>query len=209
VKIFLAILVIGALLFVADTAARGVAEGRAASYLQEELGLEDEPEVSFGGTPFILKAMGGSLPSVEVEAEDIVSRGLRLHDVSLQFDSVKASFGDLLSGSGSVRTDGGTGSASLSAEDLSSYLKKRGAPAEIMIFRGDIAVTTPELGTQIGTPTLENGFLVISPEGSPMPLRIRLPGITGGLEYEKASIDDKIVTLEFSVPAGPLEAPAA
>ena len=208
-KIFLAILVIGGLLFVADTTARGVAEGRAASYLQEELELQDEPEVSFGGAPFLLKAMGGSLSSVEVEADDIVSRGLRLHDVSLRFDSVEASFGDLMSGSGGVRTEGGTGTASLSAEDLSSYLKKRGAPAEIMIFRGDIAVTTPELGTQIGTPTLEDGFLVISPEGSPVPLRIRLPGITGGLEYDKVSIDDKLVILEFSVPAGPLEAPAA
>ena len=209
-KIIVAVLAVGALLFGVDTFARGVAEDRAASYVQNEMDLAEKPEVSLGGTPFLLKALGGSVPDVEIEAESITTKGLRLEDVVINFDSIEASLGGLLSGDAKgVTTSGGTGKASLTGGALTDYLKGRGAPVDIMLVRGALAVTTQQLGTQNGEVSVDGANLVITSPAIPRPLEIKLPGITEGLVYENVSITRDAIVLEVSVPAGRLRAPAA
>lgn len=210
VKILISLLVVGALLFGVDTVARGVAEGRAASYVQSEMDLAEEPEVSLGGTPFLLKAIGGSVPDVEVKAGSIVAKGLKLEDVVITFDSIDVSFGSLLSGDPKgVTTSGGTGEASIKADALTEYLEKRGAPVEIMLIRGALAVTSPQLGTQNGDVAIDGADLLITSPALPEPFAIRLPGITEGLVYEDVSITRDALVLEVSVPSGRLRPPAS
>ena len=209
-KLLLAILVVGALFFGVDSVARGVAEGRAASYVQSEMELDEEPEVSLGGMPFLLKALGGSIPDVEVKADSIVAEGLKLEDIVITFDSIEASLGGLLSGDAKgVTTSGGTGKAALSAESLADYLRKRDVPVEIMLVRGALAVTSPQLGTQNGDVSIDGDNLLISSPALPEPLAIRLPGITEGLVYEDVTITRDSIELEVSIPAGRLRSPAA
>ena len=209
-KFLLGLVVVGLLLFGVDSVARNVAEGRAASYVQNEMDLAEEPEVSLGGTPFLPKALGGTIPDVEVKADKIVAKGLEVDDVVITFESIDVSLGSLMSGDAKgVTSSGGEGSATLTADSLTAYLKEKGVDAEIMFVRGALAVTTPELGTQTGELSLKDGRLSIASPGVPRPIRIRLPGITEGLVYEKVAIDRENIVLDVSVPAGPLRAPAA
>lgn len=209
-KILVSLIVIGLLFFGVDALARNVAEGRAASYVQSEMDLAEEPEVTLGGTPFLINAAGGTIPNVQVDADRIVAKGLELEDVAITFESVDVSLGGLLSGDAeNITTSGGEGTASLTAASLSSYLEQQGAPAEIVIVRGAIGVTTQQLGTQNGELSIENGRLAIRSPALPRPLKVRLPGIAGGLVYEDVSIDRDAIVLEVSVPPGPLTAPAA
>ena len=209
-KLLVSLVVLGLLFFGVDALARNVAEGRAASYLQSEIGLEEEPEVSLGGTPFLFQAIGGSIPNVQVNADELVAKGLELHDVAITFDSVEVSLGSLLSGDAEkITTAGGDGTAHLKAAALSRYLKQQGAPAEIVIVRGAIGVTTPQLGTQNGEVSIDDGRLAIASPALPRPLKVKLPGIAGGLVYEDVSFDREGLVLEVSIPPGPLTAPAA
>lgn len=210
VKILVSLVIVGALLFGVDMVARGVAEGRAASYVQSEMELAEEPEVSLGGTPFLIKALGGSIPDVEVKAGRIVAEGLKLEDVVITFDSIDVSLGGLLSGDPKgVTTSGGSGEASISSDSLTDYLRKSGAPVEIMLIRGALAVTSPKLGTQNGDVSIKGDDLLVISPALPEPLAIGLPGITEGLVYENVSITRDAIVLEVSVPAGRLRSPAS
>lgn len=209
-KILVSLFVIGLLLFGVDALARNVAESRAASYVQGEMDLSEKPEVSLGGTPFLLQALDGSIPNVEVDAEALVAKGLELHDVAIMFDSVDVSLGSLVSGDAErITTSGGKGTAALSPASLSRYLERRGVPVEIVIARGAIGVTTPQLGTQNGKLSIDDGRLTITSPALRRPLKVRLPGIAGGLVYDDVTIDRSGIVLGVSVPPGPLTAPAA
>ena len=209
-KILLSLLVVLALLFGVDVLARNTAEGRAASYVQSEMDLAEEPEVSLGGMPFLLKALGGTVPDVEVRADSIVTEGLKLENIVINFDSIDVSLGGLLSGDAKgVKTSGGTGEASLKADALTKFLRDSGAPVEIMLVRGALAVTSPKLGTQNGDVSVDGDDLLVISPALPDPLAIPLPGITEGLIYKDVSITRDAIVLKVSVPAGRLRSPGA
>lgn len=107
VRWFTAILIVlGALLVVADrvgawAAERAVAE-QVAQELQEYGVTASAPDVSVGGFPFLTQAMAGRYESVGVRLRDVESEGLRLPVLDLTATDVTASMSTLLERSGPV-----------------------------------------------------------------------------------------------------------
>ena len=74
-----------------DVIARDRAEERIAEEVAIELGLEDSPEVTVGGTVFLPQVAGGSISHVRVEAESATLASLPMVDLVLELEGVSAS----------------------------------------------------------------------------------------------------------------------
>ncbi|HYP44365.1 MAG TPA: DUF2993 domain-containing protein [Propionibacteriaceae bacterium] len=95
---------------VADRAAQQVAESRAATQLQAQLGTAEEPEVDIQGFPFLTQARQQSLSSVRVVADGVRPPGstttvqhvdLKLRDVSSR-DNFATSTAEQVSGTATL-----------------------------------------------------------------------------------------------------------
>ncbi|MGH2753628.1 MAG: LmeA family phospholipid-binding protein, partial [Actinomycetota bacterium] len=96
--IFLA--VVGLLFVAADFVMRQVAEDRLAGRVGAALELEEDPRLELGGWPFVLHALDGNFPEVEVTADKLSTRGVVLEDVRVSLRNVRFELGDVVSGTG-------------------------------------------------------------------------------------------------------------
>lgn len=142
----------------ADVVARHLAERAAESALEEQLSSAERPEVELGGTPFIPQLVAGKLSSITLDVRGATNCGVRIDRLHAELRGVRGS--------------GGTTQAkSIEGEVLLRYsdLNKTIAPLELSDGAdGRIAIGAggPLLGARAtGLPRIENGELVIEPEG--------------------------------------------
>jgi hypothetical protein len=194
------------LLMVADFVLRQVAEDKLAGRVASALELEAEPDLKLGGWPFVLRALDGNFPEVEVSADRLSSRGVVLRDVEVSLRNVRFDLGEVISGSDrSVQTGGGRGSAALTAEALNAAAERAGADITFDLVDGEVVVTSEALDrpAAAATPTVSERTLTIEAEGVPQPFSLTLPSI-GGATYESVEVVGERLVVQVSLPSGRL-----
>lgn len=204
-------LVILAVLFIGgDIFLKNVTETRAEKQVENLLDLRTTPEVELGGWPFIVRALSGSFPTVELSVTDTRLRGVELEDVQISLTDVGFSLGELLGGSQeAVKFGGGEGSAVMTSEGMTQALRRQGTPAKISLNEdGSVTIRDPRLPQEVtGEMTLEGRSIVVSADGVPQTYTIRLPRLVRGISYDSLTIGEDRAELTFSVAAGTLAAP--
>lgn len=192
---------------IGDALARSAAEERAADHVQTSLGLDEEPEVEFGGWPFLFHAVRGSFPSITVRAPSLRARGVRLEEVLVTLEDVDVDLKEILAGSvEGVRSRGGRGEAVLTEEALNDVLQRSRAPATVSLRGSEVVVEADgnEFPARI---EVRGARLRITAEGLPEALNVELPAVIDGLTYEDVVIEDSLVRLTFTLSAARLRAP--
>ena len=193
-----------ALFVIADFVMRQVAEDKLASRVGDALELDETPDLRLGGWPFVLRALDGNFPEVEVTADTLSSRGVVLEDVDVALRDVRFDLGQIISGADrSVRTGGGTGTAALTASALDEAARREGVDATFDFAGGEVVVTSESFGQAAGTPTVSGRTLTIEAEGFPEPFSIDLPAI-GDATYESVEVDGDRLVVEVTLPPGRL-----
>jgi len=209
VKILIGLVLTLFLLFLAaDYVARSQAERQAGKQLAASLELGDEPDVELGGWPFLLKALGGELPSASFSADEVRSNGVSLTDVEVNVDGLQFELGDILAGSrDAIKVSGGDGSAVLSGSELSKVLRREGVDAKVRLTESGVRVDARRLPKALeGDISIDAGNLVISAGGSTIGT-VRLPQIVDGLTYGDVTVEEEEAILSFDLGPATLSAP--
>jgi len=133
--IILALLFVGANLFVAH-----LAEGKIATALQSSFHLSAKPAVRIGGFPIIFNILSGKIPRVSFDASGATFEGLTVQQIKVALVDVTAR-GGFLHG-GSIRLDVGAGTVQARATNgaVNAYLKEKGQNASISFHAGRAVV---------------------------------------------------------------------
>ena len=187
-----------------DFVARNAAENQVAARAASSLELEDEPDVTIGGFPFLLNFARGTLPTVELAAEGVARRGITLREVVLTLENVRFDWEALSNGSGSVRIGGGTGRALLTEDDFNALLREQGVPAEVRVSDGAV-VAIVEGAEAPAEVTLEGDSLLLSVPEVGAAYEIALPQIGSRMGYRSARLVERGLELRVGLRAGRLE----
>lgn len=121
------VVVLGGLFVAADRVAVHFAESKAADKIRTSEGLEQTPDVSINGFPFLTQVAGGSLDDVEIGIKDFEAKsdkgdaGIRIADLKAEMHGVKFD-----SGYSSATADTATGTARIDYAELLKAVKKQG-----------------------------------------------------------------------------------
>jgi hypothetical protein len=201
-RVLLVILVVLAgVLIVGDIIVKSVAERRMEEAMQTSLNLSSRPDVTVKGWPFILRAMQGEFSSVIVVADGVKAQGLDLRDVRLEFEKVRFSLPQIVSGNERrVRVGSGEGTAELTASELNDALNKRGIPAMVDFADGRVIVNSTQLNVAANAGvSVDSGRLLITPEGGLETLEFELPLFTDGVTYSSARIQGSRAILRVEI----------
>jgi LmeA-like phospholipid-binding len=204
-KLIVVLLVLAGLFIAADFGARALAESWVSRELATSLDLSQRPGVSLGGFPFIPHLVTGDVPSISADAKDFSSNGLAFADVSLTLHRVTFSPTQLARGQKTkISFHDGTGTASLTGEDVTKALQAAGAPSGITVkLDGDHAVIgSDQIGLGIAVSiSLDGGHtLVLQPRGSSIgSFHLSLPTIVPGLSYRAVEIKDSLAVLSLGL----------
>jgi hypothetical protein len=201
-RVLLVILVVLAgVLIVGDIIVKSVAERRMEEAMQTSLNLSSRPDVTVKGWPFILRAMQGEFSSVIVVADGVKAQGVDLRDVRLEFEKVRFSLPQIVSGNERrVRVGSGEGTAELTASELNDALNKRGIPAMVDFADGRVIVNSTQLNVAANAGvSVDSGRLLITPEGGLETLEFELPLFTDGVTYSSARIQGSRAILRVEI----------
>ncbi|MDQ3915381.1 MAG: DUF2993 domain-containing protein [Actinomycetota bacterium] len=214
------LIVVVVLLLVADFGARMIAENLAGRALSSRRGFNGAVDVGFGGFPFLLHLKDKSFDTVTVEAEDVRSGGfadasvatgteVRVDEVRFELRDVLVS-GDLWGDDPDreVRAAGGSGTAVIGQAALNRLV-----PAEYdvrLTLLEDAARVTgsvpqlPAAGEQtVEVPAegvrLEAADLVIEAPAPLGDIRIPIPVLAEGIEFESAAVGRGQLDLTFAL----------
>jgi LmeA-like phospholipid-binding len=95
-RLLIALIVLAALLVLADRVGVMLAERALANQIQAELDLQQRPDVSIRGIPFLTQAIGGHYEEVRVELPDVDSGPLQNIGVDARLRGVRAPLGAVL-----------------------------------------------------------------------------------------------------------------
>jgi hypothetical protein len=203
-KLIIVLVVLAGLFIAADFGARALAESWVSRELATSLHLSQRPGVSLGGFPFIPHLVTGDVPSISADAKDFSSNGLAFADVSLTLHRVTFSSTQLARGQKTkISFHDGTGTASLTGEDVTKALQAGGAPSGVTVkLDGDQAVIgSDQIGLGIAvTISLDGHTLVLQPRGSSIgSFHLSLPTIVPGLSYRAVEIKDSLAVLSLGL----------
>jgi hypothetical protein len=195
--LILLILVIG--LVIGDFAVKQIAERRVASELQASFDPEGEGTVEFGGFPFIVRLLSGSVPVTEISSSSLERRGVRFTDVRMTLQDVEFSWSKIMAGEiGSVSVRDGHGRAELEAGALTKVFAALGRSISLDADGGEVRAS---FGPFSGTAQLsiDGTDLVLGIEGTERTVRVALPRFVQGLQYRSVRINGSEAVVEFSL----------
>jgi hypothetical protein len=180
----LSLLLIAALAvwFLGDRIARPRIEREVAAQLVREYNLPSSPTVRFAGSPFLVKAAGGSIDRVNVKMGRLTSQGLAVDSVDFVADGLRFKPTEAMRGTGDVVAVSVKATVRITAADLTTYLQGRGLPVtlaatgETASVSGTVTVLgISAKGTATGTISVIGSTLQFSPatvsvEGVNVPL---------------------------------------
>jgi hypothetical protein len=191
------------LIVAADFGARLWSQHVVSRELASSFDLQEQPDVSIGGFPFLPKLVSGDLPSVTVEARGYSARGVRLDAVDLSLRDVHVATGQLLSGGdGTVRAAGGEGTARITAADATRALEEQGVPVTVRFEGGRILLGLEEVEGEVeAEASVEGGSVVFRPVDPSIPVSVSfpLPEVVPGMTYTDIRIDDDMAVLSFEL----------
>lgn len=192
---------LAALLVAADFGARLWSQHVVSRELASSFDLQERPDVSIGGFPFLPRLVSGDLPSITVEARGYTSGGVRIDAVDLSLREVHVSTGQLLSGAqGTVRAAGGDGTASITAEDATEALGGQGVPVTVRFEGGRVLLGLAEVGGDVEAGvSVDEGSLIFQPLDPSLPVSFAflLPAVVEGMTYTDVRIEDDVAVLSF------------
>ncbi|MCA1726135.1 MAG: DUF2993 domain-containing protein [Actinobacteria bacterium] len=166
-RLVIVVLVILALLVVGDFGFKAYAEGRFAGQVQQGIGLEEKPDLDLGGFPFALAMARGRLPSANVQADGIITGGLRVQHAEIDLRTVTFKAREILAGTkGTIHADTGSGEATVTEEDLTAYVNMQGYAGRIAFGEAVATVDTQILGANVqatGPMRIKDNRLVFEP----------------------------------------------
>jgi hypothetical protein len=200
-KLLVVLLVLAAGFVLVDIGLKAFAQYWVGRELQQNLDLEERPDVSLGGFPFIPKLFSGSFDTVSVDAVGYAEGDVRIEQVSVDLHEVDIPRSQMLSGrEGSIKASSGQGSASLTGEDLTAAMQAEGIPLTVRFVDGRAVVRQPELGLQgQAEVSLDGQSLVITPSDVPIDISasLALPAIAEGVRYTDIRIEGSLLVIEF------------
>jgi hypothetical protein len=204
-KLTVTLVVLLALLLVADRVGAAVASRAVAAQVQISAGLAAEPEVSIGGFPFLTQALAGRYEDVRVRADDLPAGELTLSRLDASLTGVEVPLSQALSGAVSEVPVSGvqasalvayaelarrSGDRSLSVSPVGDRVRVTGsvrvlgkvleasAVSRVQVVEGDLLVTAEayEVGNQ------KADELISRAVGDRFDLRVPVEGLPYGLE---------------------------
>lgn len=192
------LLVLVGLLIAGDVWLKWTAERRLATELQGSFDASGDATVDFGGFPFVVRLIAGSIPVVQVNSSSLTRRGVRFTDIRMILQDVGFSWAKIMSGEvGSVTIRDGHGRATLGSEVLSKAFARASAVEIDLTERGLEARVGPVRG--VADLSLEGTDLVLSLPGLDRSFSVGLPRFVQGLQYRSVRIDDGRAIIEFSL----------
>jgi hypothetical protein len=158
--IVLALLV--GLLALADRGVAMVSGNAAASAVKLHEGLNETPDVTFRGFPFVTQAWRGKFRAVDVTAHDVVRGGLTMDRIDAHLEGVHLKLDKAIHGKVvEVPVDSGRATVRVSYGNLQTFLAKRAGNLRLVATDAGVRVRSsfgiPGLGSVDveGTPTLK------------------------------------------------------
>lgn len=199
--LLVALLVLLALLVVADRVAVAVAQREIASRVQTSRHLPARPRVHIGGFPFLTQVLAGRYRSVSVTATDVpTTGGIRVASVSATLSGVRVALGDVLhSRVRDVPADSGSGRVTLDFADLNAFLAPRGVT--VAGDRGRLRVTGRV--TVLGHTESVSADALLSVAGDSVTVRPDLTSLAGGAAAALLGSAQSLLTVTLPVPGLP------
>ena len=140
------LLVLLALLVVADRAAAWMAEDRIAEQIakraaEREIRMRGEPDVSVEGFPFLTQVMAGEFQAINIRMSGVSLDGVDVDTLDIRATGVAADVGKLMNGSGEVRASRLTGSATIPFSVVEEALGIEGT--EVTANAGQLVIRVP------------------------------------------------------------------
>jgi hypothetical protein len=183
-RLLFTVVVVLALLTVADRIAVRVASSRVADEVQSSQHLAAAPTVSIHGFPFLTQAFNGRYDDIEVTSRGLVRGRIVASSVTASLRGVRLALGDALGGSlPAVPVDRARLTATLAWDALENA---SGEPVRLSAARGGgVHVVTTVSGRTFGftsDPAVERGELVLVPRDvAGRTIRFGVPALPFGL----------------------------
>ncbi|MHB8513458.1 MAG: LmeA family phospholipid-binding protein [Actinomycetota bacterium] len=166
-KILVTAIVLVALFIAANAIVQKVAENKIASTIQTSFHTSAKPKVSLRGFPIIFNILKGVIPGARIEATSLRVVDLSISSLTIDLAGIHAKLSDLASGK-AVSIDRGIATASVSDQQITSYVRSRNYPVTIHVRSSDVLVTgsVPRVGTATaeGVPRIIGRLLIYHPD---------------------------------------------
>lgn len=164
-RLLVTVVVLAALLAVADRIAVRVAQSQVAAQIKASQRLSTDPTVTIHGFPFLTQALGGEYDDISVVGSDLVKGSIRVSRVDADLRGVKIPLGAALGGSlHAVPAASARISAAVGWDALENA---SGEPVKLSAARGGgVQVDTVVSGrtlTFVADPVVERGQVVLVP----------------------------------------------
>jgi hypothetical protein len=201
--IFLVLLVIA--FVVVDRAAQNLAQTRVEERLASSIRGAQNVQVDIGGGLFLPQVLRGRLEEVTVAVGSVQRRGVRIDELDLTLRRLSFTLGGLLTGTGDVRVQGGSGRALVSEAAVEAAVRREGIDAQVKLDDG-ATITMRGISGTVERLTIdpEAGALVLS--APPLEtLLVRLPEPLGSVGYSDVTVEGDRLVLDLSVRKGTIE----
>ena len=195
-----ALVVLLALLVVADTAARPMVRPWIGPDVALALGLPERPAVTIGGFTFLPRLVSGEIPLAWVRTGDVTARGVSVRTVSLRLGSVRFSRAKFLSGHPGTITAATADGAIIITGAVAPASGRNTRPITVRFARGRVLLSGAGLGGPVSArPSVSGRTLRLRPIGarSTLSLEITLPALLPGVDYTNVMVETSTATLSF------------
>lgn len=198
-KLLVLLLVLAGLAVAADRASLALAERVLADQLRTSEDLATEPEVSFGGFPFLTQVVSGRYDDVRVTAQGLQRDGVRVQELDVTLTGVELRIGDVLAGDATALPV-----ASLRATALVAYadLARRTGLAGVRIRAVGDALQVTARVTVLGRSVTGTAVAALALRGGVLSFTARSATVTGGASAAVRALVAR--ALAFRVPVGEL-----
>ncbi|WP_067459622.1 LmeA family phospholipid-binding protein [Actinomadura macra] len=191
VLLVLLILVAGGLI-AADRLGVRVAQNEIGKQVAAQYSLQERPDVTIHGIPFLTQAVGGEYDHIDVKIGDWTDQGITVTDVRVDMRGVKAPLSDVTSGDAANVT---ARTATASAIVPYDAIQKR-APKQVKSIapKGDnLAVELT--GTVLGVPLSGSAVVAVKPTGKGIAVTPLSVGSTGAPQMPVALVRRQLTWL--------------
>jgi hypothetical protein len=200
-RILIGLAVLLGLLVVLDIGARFAAEAATAKALMSSLSLSSQPKVTIQGEPFLIHLVSGSFPTVTIEGQEVNSGPLTLKSVHAVLHDVHVPVLALTRGQRvTVRAASGSGTATVTAAEITSVLQSRGLGVTVEFARGRVRVQVPGIPALISASlAIESGELVLQSARLGERVAVALPRVIPGVRYTDVRLSGDEAVLGFQL----------